>query len=301
MKKAIQRGKFHKLITCSVGCKFRPVKLACLWTCSELEKLFGKNMWITASKIPDCFRTPVLVMLQEFEDQKNQCCMNWILSWHKSGLICLKQWDYWATPAVDVAHIFHAIGEFTLCYIPNCSQCIYWCHVWLLGHSFPAGQAAFWAETPPGLWERRALCTPHHEGGKFNMPSGWHRETTSYCYVFALILFPVYALGVPGKRGWGKNIASLTEIHRDHHNLLEILIRNDWCFYWSSCNLPWAFSFPYDCPYTLYRVEGVPWHFSENNVNGSGLPPLVTLEKSGGRKLTKMFWESMYSSLSIRW
>jgi len=58
---------------------------------SGLEKLFGKDARTTASKIPLCFRTAALVVLQESKDQKNKCCVNRTLSWHKSQTIFLKQ------------------------------------------------------------------------------------------------------------------------------------------------------------------------------------------------------------------
>lgn len=157
------------------------MKLACLWTCSELEKHFGKDMRITASKILLCFRTPALVMLQESEDQKNQCCVNQTLSWHESGLICLKQWDYWATPAVDVAlyfswhrrsyHVLHSKLH----------------PVYLLMACLPIGpELSCWTGCFLGRGSRvqagrRQSSVPFPSGAGFNMLSGWQGEAAACC------------------------------------------------------------------------------------------------------------------------
>lgn len=224
-------------------------------------------------------------MLQESEDQKNQCCVNRTLSWHKSGLICLKQWDYWATPAVDVSLYFYATGEVTLCYILNCIQCIYWWHVCPQNQSFPAGQAAFWAEKAGSrLGEDRVVCPSHRELGStcFQVDKGKQRHAA----VFALTLFPVCTWGVSGKKGREK---SLTEVHKCHHYLLRPMKEKGWCLYWWSWYLSLTTPPSYDCICALYTMEDELWQFSENNANESGLVPKVTLGKSRGRKLINCF------------
>lgn len=81
----------------------------------------------------------------------------------------------------------------------------------------------------------------------FNMLRGWQREAAECCYAFTLILFPVCAWVVSGKRDSGKSTGSLTEIHKVHHNHLRPMNKRGWCLYWSSRNLPWSIPHSYNC------------------------------------------------------
>lgn len=98
-----------------------------------------------------------------------------------------------------------------------------------------------------------------------------------------------------GKRGKGRSIASLAEIHKGHHGLLRPMKGKGWCLYWSSCYLPLTIAPSYDCTCTHYIIEGASWHFSENNTNESGLSPKVTGKIEGElyfRALCIVLWLS---------
>lgn len=209
--------------------------------------------------------------------------MNWTLSSHRSGLIYLKQWNYWATQVMDMVSYFNAKGQVTLCYILKCIQCTYWWHVCLQGQSFPAGQAAF-----QGGWENSeyfALPIMSLIQYAFSVTQGRTRMLLCFCPHPV----PLCAWGESGKRSMGRSIASLTAMHKGYHNLLTPMKEKCWCFYWANGYLPLTIPSSYDSTDTHYGMEGELRHFSENNANVSGLAPKVTFERSVGRILINCF------------
>lgn len=142
--------------------------------------------------------------------------------------------------------------------------------VFLLGRLLPKQrkQAPSW-EQAESLREQQALLSLSRSG--LNMLSSWHGQTAAILLWFFLILFPVCAWVVSGKRGRGKSTASLIEIHNGHHNLLRSMTEKGWCLYGSACYLPWTIPPSCDCTCTHYKMESESCHFFENNVNGSGL------------------------------
>lgn len=153
---------------------------------------------------------------------------------------------------------------------------------------FLSRESRLQAGSRQSLWESSRLSCPSHDLDSTWFPADMGKQQL-YCCGFFLILFPVCAWVVSGKRGRGKSTASLIEIHNGHHNLLRSMTEKGWCLYGSACYLPWTIPPSCDCTCTHYKMESESCHFFENNVNGSGLFFLRWFWKYIGDKDSKVF------------